>query len=82
MEDLHLIASIYDPCFMYIKKCMAIKNNSPDTAKSICCLQTQNTAFVCNQAFANMEKKMRHRFDSKPVVRLKNDKSIRFNGTT
>lgn len=67
---------------MYTDKCMAIKNSSSDTARGICFLQTDDTVYVCNQVFASVERKVRHRVDSKISVHLKKGKSNKSNGST
>lgn len=80
MKDLKLRPSLYDPCFMYTVKCMAIKEINAVATRFICCLQTDDTNYLCNQKFIEKEKAARTRFRSKPVVNLGLCKSIKFNG--
>lgn len=60
-----MFPSIYDSCFMYTDKCLANSSRSSNATKGMVCLQTDDTAYACNNAFLDLEEHMSKDFDCK-----------------
>lgn len=82
MNKLNMRPSIYDMCLLYTKGCFSISSKSENTPRGIVCLQTDDTAYIGNQAFVEKEEKMRKQFDSKNKEVLNNGGKVKFNGGT
>lgn len=55
---------------MYAPGCMAISKVGPGFAKSMCCLQTHDTAYVCNNTFFALQEQIGKQFDSETTINL------------
>lgn len=80
MEDLNLKPSLYDPCFMYTKKCMVINEINSDGARGICYLQTDDSIYMCNETFIYKDAIAKTKFASNPTTRLELENTLKFNG--
>ena len=74
-----MIASVYDPCFMYTENCMT-GMNSESVPRGAVCLQTDDTAYVCNEAFSQLEEQICKKFDSKAAKFSNESDKVKFNG--
>lgn len=79
-QDLQLRPSIYDPCLLYTKGFMAIRPGKESTARGLACIQTDDTVYVGNAKFFEIENKLKERFDSKEIEVLSHNHEIKFNG--
>lgn len=79
-QKLKMKPSVYDPCFLLIKHSLTISAEKKSNPRGIVCLETDDTAYVGNDAFFQLESVEKRAFDSKPTDSLKDGQSITFNG--
>lgn len=55
--------SFYGTCFMYTDKCLANVSRYSNAARGVGCLQTEDTAYACNEPISDSEERLGKDFD-------------------
>lgn len=72
--------SVYTTCLKYTKKFLAKSSQSHGVPRSVACLRTYDTMYMCKKAFSDTKEQTSKNFNCKEAKLVKNYTSLKFNG--